>query len=43
MNIQDNSRLSRIAQIAINADDVDRATAFYRECWDCRTCSAPAN
>ena len=31
MNIQDNPRLSRIAQIAINAHDVDRATAFYRD------------
>src|ERR1700682_1393554 len=31
MNSQDNSALSRIGQIAINAHDVDRATAFYRD------------
>jgi predicted enzyme related to lactoylglutathione lyase len=31
MNIPENSVLSRIGQIAINAYDVDRATAFYRD------------
>ncbi|HXM95124.1 MAG TPA: VOC family protein [Candidatus Dormibacteraeota bacterium] len=31
MNSQDNSALARIGQIAINAHDVDRATAFYRD------------
>lgn len=31
MNPQDNTALSRIGQIAINAHDVDRATAFYRD------------
>ena len=31
MNIPENSALSRIGQIAINAHDVDRATAFYRD------------
>lgn len=31
MSSQDNSALSRIGQIAINAYDVDRATAFYRD------------
>jgi predicted enzyme related to lactoylglutathione lyase len=31
MNIPANSALSRIGQIAINAHDVDRATAFYRD------------
>jgi predicted enzyme related to lactoylglutathione lyase len=31
MNIPVNSALSRIGQIAINAHDVDRATAFYRD------------
>jgi catechol 2,3-dioxygenase-like lactoylglutathione lyase family enzyme len=31
MNIPENSVLSRIGQIAINAHDVDRATAFYRD------------
>ena len=31
MNISENSALSRIGQIAINAYDVDRATAFYRD------------
>ena len=31
INPQDNTALSRIGQIAINAHDVDRATAFYRE------------
>ena len=31
MNSQDNIALSRIGQIAINAHDVDRATAFYRD------------
>jgi predicted enzyme related to lactoylglutathione lyase len=31
MNIPDNSALSRIGQIAINAHDVDRATEFYRD------------
>jgi methylmalonyl-CoA/ethylmalonyl-CoA epimerase len=31
MNISANSALSRIGQIAINAHDVDRATAFYRD------------
>jgi catechol 2,3-dioxygenase-like lactoylglutathione lyase family enzyme len=29
--MQENSALSRIGQIAINARDVDRATAFYRD------------
>jgi len=28
---QDNTTLARIGQIAINAHDVDRATAFYRD------------
>lgn len=28
---QDNTTLTRIGQIAINAHDVDRATAFYRD------------
>ena len=28
---QDNTALARIGQIAINAYDVDRATAFYRD------------
>jgi len=31
MNSQENSSLARIGQIAINAHDVDRATAFYRD------------
>ena len=31
MNTPSNSALSRIGQIAINAHDVDRATAFYRD------------
>ena len=31
MTIPENSALSRIGQIAINAYDVDRATAFYRD------------
>ena len=31
MNPQDGTTLSRIGQIAINAHDVDRATAFYRD------------
>ena len=31
MNPQAGSTLSRIGQIAINAHDVDRATAFYRD------------
>jgi predicted enzyme related to lactoylglutathione lyase len=31
MNTQENSSLARIGQIAINAHDVDRATAFYRD------------
>jgi predicted enzyme related to lactoylglutathione lyase len=31
VNIPENSTLSRIGQIAINAHDVDRATAFYRD------------
>jgi predicted enzyme related to lactoylglutathione lyase len=31
MNISESSALSRIGQIAINAYDVDRATAFYRD------------
>jgi methylmalonyl-CoA/ethylmalonyl-CoA epimerase len=31
VNITENSALSRIGQIAINAHDVDRATAFYRD------------
>jgi predicted enzyme related to lactoylglutathione lyase len=31
MNSQENTALARIAQIAINAHDVDRATAFYRD------------
>ena len=31
MNIPGNSALSCIGQIAINAHDVDRATAFYRD------------
>lgn len=31
MNTQDGAALSRIGQIAINAHDVDRATAFYRD------------
>jgi predicted enzyme related to lactoylglutathione lyase len=31
VNIPENSTLSKIAQIAINVHDVDRATAFYRD------------
>ena len=31
MNIPEQSTLTRIGQIAINAHDVDRATAFYRD------------
>jgi predicted enzyme related to lactoylglutathione lyase len=31
MSAADNSALSRIGQIAINAQDVDRASAFYRD------------
>ncbi len=31
MNPQENTILARIGQIAINAHDVDRATAFYRD------------
>ena len=31
MNSQENTALARIPQIAINAHDVDRATAFYRD------------
>lgn len=31
MNRQHNTALARIGQIAINAYDVDRATAFYRD------------
>lgn len=31
MNIPANSALARIGQIAVNAHDVDRATAFYRD------------
>ena len=31
MNPQENTTLARIGQIAINAHDVDRATAFYRD------------
>jgi predicted enzyme related to lactoylglutathione lyase len=31
MTTQDSSTLARIGQIAINAHDVDRATAFYRD------------
>lgn len=31
MNTQESTKLSRIGQIAINAHDVDRATAFYRD------------
>jgi len=31
MNTQEGTALSRIGQIAINAHDVDRATAFYRD------------
>ena len=31
MSTQDGTTLSRIGQIAINAHDVDRATAFYRD------------
>jgi len=31
MTIPSNTALSRIGQIAINAHDVDRATAFYRD------------
>jgi predicted enzyme related to lactoylglutathione lyase len=31
MNAPDNSALTHIGQIAINAHDVDRATAFYRD------------
>lgn len=31
MTTLDSSALSRIGQIAINAHDVDRATAFYRD------------
>jgi len=31
MNPQEDTSLARIGQIAINAHDVDRATAFYRD------------
>ncbi len=31
MDTRDGTKLSRIGQIAINAHDVDRATAFYRD------------
>jgi len=31
MNIPQNTALTRIGQIAVNAYDVDRATAFYRD------------
>ena len=31
MSLQENTALGRIGQIAINAHDVDRATAFYRD------------
>src|SRR6266481_5171067 len=31
MTISQNTSLARIGQIAINAHDVDRATAFYRD------------
>jgi len=31
VNIPENSALTRIGQVAINAHDVDRATAFYRD------------
>jgi len=31
MNPQEGTKLSRIGQIAVNARDVDRATAFYRD------------
>lgn len=31
MSSQENTALGRIGQIAINAHDVDRATAFYRD------------
>jgi methylmalonyl-CoA/ethylmalonyl-CoA epimerase len=31
VNIPENPALTRIGQIAINAYDVDRATAFYRD------------
>ena len=31
MSLQENTVLARIGQIAINAHDVDRATAFYRD------------
>jgi predicted enzyme related to lactoylglutathione lyase len=31
MIMQDNTALVRIGQVAINAHDVDRATAFYRD------------
>ena len=31
MSSQENTTLSRVGQIAINAHDVDRATAFYRD------------
>src|SRR5437588_9852911 len=31
INPQDSTALARIGQIAINAHDVDRATAFYRD------------
>ena len=31
MNSQESTALARIRQIAINAHDVDRATAFYRD------------
>lgn len=31
MSPQENTALARIGQIAINAHDVDRATAFYRD------------
>ena len=31
MSLQESTKLARIGQIAINAHDVDRATAFYRD------------
>ncbi len=31
MSLQENAALARVGQIAINAHDVDRATAFYRD------------
>lgn len=31
MNIPESTALTRIGQIAVNAHDVDRATAFYRD------------